>query len=312
MGFWFLEVIGKYHNPNAISFLFFWLDLLFPHLIYIFNLRKKISLDETTEFARKVTRRVERDRLVYYKQTADAGYWDEYWDKQICPEFYVGALEGQLYHFEGIFTKYLPANERILEAGCGPAQWVIALRQRDYNVEGVDWSKETIERVHGLFPDLPISYGDVRALPVKDWFYGAYISMGVIEHRVEGPEPFLTEAFRVLKPGGVAIFSVPWFNMLRIMKAWVGCYSGIDIRGMNFYQYAFRAGDIKDYLATAGFQVVDEKSYNLKMGFEDELPFLDSLYHKGLFGRILKRLVRRRHLTEKLCGHSRIYVCRKP
>lgn len=261
----------------------------------------------------KVTRTVERGRLVYYKRKADAGYWDQHWDKLIRPEFYVGALEGQLDQFEGLFTKYLPANERILEAGCGPAKWVIALRQRGYHVEGVDWGKKTIEKVHRIFPDLPIRSGDVCALEVEDGFYGAYISLGVVEHRVKGPEIFLTEAFRVLRPGGVALFSVPWFNPLRRLKAWVGCFNGNDMRGMQFYQYAFKVGEMKDKLAAAGFKVVESKSSpNLKMGFEDELPFLEYVYKKGVLGRILKRLIRRGRLASRLFGHSRIYVCRKP
>jgi len=261
----------------------------------------------------KVVRVAERGRLVYYKQKADAGYWDGHWDKLIRPEFYDRALEGQLGQFEGLFTMYLPADERILEAGCGPAQWVIALRQRSYNVEEVDWSKETIEKVNRIFPDLPIRCGNVCALEVEDGFYGAYISLGVVEHRAEGPEPFLSEAFRALRPGGIAIVSVPWFNPLRRLKAWVGCFSVNDIIGMEFYQYAFRASEMKNYLTTVGFNVVESKSsQNIKMGFEDELPFLDCIYRRGLFGRALKRLVRRGRFTARYFGHMRTYVCRKP
>jgi len=225
---------------------------------------------------------------------------------------YVQALAGKLGAFEELFTKYLPTDERILEAGCGLAQWVIALRKRGHDIEGVDWGKETIERVHRIFPDLPIRSGDVCALDVEDGFYGAYISMGVVEHRAAGPEPFLTEAFRVLKPGGIAIFSVPWFNPLRRLKAWAGCFNGNDVRGMEFYQYAFRAREMEDKLATAGFKVVETKSSrNLKMGFEDELPFLDEVYRRGVLGRILKRLIRKRGYAARFFGHSRIYVCRK-
>jgi SAM-dependent methyltransferase len=255
----------------------------------------------------------ERGRLVYYKQKADVGYWNGHWDKLIRPEYYVRALEGQLGQFEELFTKYLPVDELILEAGCGLGQWVIALRQRGYNIEGVDWGKETIEKVNRIFPDLPIRSGNVCELEVEDEFYGAYISLGVVEHRTAGPEPFLSEAFRVLRPGGVAIVSVPWFNPLRRLKAWAGCFNGNDVRGMEFYQYAFRAREMEDKLATAGFKVVESKSSrNLKMGFEDELPFLDYLYRKGVLGRILKRLIRRVRLVARLFGHGIIFVCRKP
>lgn len=260
----------------------------------------------------KVIRRVEGGRLVYYKRTADSAYWDEHWDKLIRPEFYAGAIEGQLGRLEEVFTKYLPTDERILEAGCGPAYFVLALQKRGYHVEGVDWAKQTIEKVQHIFPDLPIRSGDVCALDVEDGFYGAYISLGVVEHRAAGPEPFLTEAFRVLRPGGVAILSVPWFNPLRRMKAWAGCFNGNDIQGMEFYQYAFSTGEMKNYIAAAGFKVVETRSSsNIKDGFEDELPFLYRLYRKGVPGRILKRVIRRSRFTGRFFGHMRICVCRK-
>jgi SAM-dependent methyltransferase len=268
---------------------------------------------EPPDLEDKVVRRVEGGRLVYYKRMADSAYWDEHWDKLIRPEFYAGALDGQLGEFEGLFTKYLPTDERILEAGCGPAYYVLALQRRGYHVEGVDWAKQTIERVKHIFPELPIRSGDVCALDVEEGFYGAYISFGVVEHRAAGPEPFLAEAFRILRPGGVAIVSVPWFNPLRRLKSWAGCFNGNNVQGMEFYQYAFSTGEMKAYLTATGFEVVeDSSSQNIRDGFEDEIPYLNRIYRGGIPGEILKRVVRKGRVIGRFFGHSRIYVCRKP
>ena len=267
---------------------------------------------EHIEPLNKVIRKVEHGRLVYYHHTADNVYWDNYWKEVISPEIYDEPLKGNLKHYERVFTKYLPRNERILEAGCGTAQWVLALRKRGYNVEGVDWAKETIKRIYRFFPGIRIRVGDVCALDVEDGTYGGYISLGVVEHRAEGPEPFLSEAFRVLKPGGIAIYTVPWFNLLRRIKALVGCFNGNDTNRMDFYQYAYRAGEMKDYLLSTGFQFIYKESYNIENGFEDELPFLYKLYTQGIIGLILKRIVHRGNVLNKLFGHSMIYVCKKP
>jgi SAM-dependent methyltransferase len=259
-----------------------------------------------------VKRRVENGRLVYYKQAADAVYWNEHWKNLISSEYYTGAIGGQLGRYEEVFTKYLPSNERILEAGCGLATIVLALQKRGYQIEGVDWAEETVARVKSLFPDLPIKKGDVCSLPVKDEYYGGYISLGVIEHRRQGPEPFLTEAIRVLKPGGVAIFSVPFFNPLRRIKGFLNYFFKKNIRHLEFYQYAYGLKEMKGFLEVAGFNIIDGESCNLQMGFEDEIPFLYSLYRLGFFGRILKRFIRGRKFFLTFFGHSRIYVCRKP
>ncbi len=267
----------------------------------------------SSEVSERTIRRIEGGRLAYYREAADIAYWDKHWGEMIRPEFYADAIQGQLGKFEKLFTKYLPTDARILEAGCGPAQWVVALRKRGYDVEGIDWAQETIERVHRIFPDLPIRSGDACALEVDNGFYGAYVSLGVVEHRAAGPEPFLTEAFRVLKPGGMAILSVPWLNPLRRVKAWLGCFKSQDVRGMEFYQYAFRVREMKRHIADAGFTVIEtQSSYNVKDGFEDELLLLDRFYRKGAVGRVLKRMIRKSRLISRHSGHMRIYVCKKP
>ena len=70
--------------------------------------------------------------------------------------------------------------------------------------------------------------------------YDAYISIGVVEHRIDGPEPFLVEANRVLKPGGIAFISVPYVNPLRRFKSLLGCYKHQVTEKEIFYQYAFQ------------------------------------------------------------------------
>lgn len=76
---------------------------------------------------------------------------------------------------------------------------VVTLNARGYDIEGVDYAEETIEQLKVLFPDLPVRVGEVTNLDVEDGHYSGYISLGVIEHCKEGPEPFLREACRVSK-----------------------------------------------------------------------------------------------------------------
>ncbi|GBE07650.1 hypothetical protein BMS3Abin11_00759 [bacterium BMS3Abin11] len=73
---------------------------------------------------------------------------------------------------------------------CGRGQNVQALKH-GYDISGVDNAEDTIRAVQKLFPDLPIQLGDVSSLKVGNGYYQAYISLGIIEHRYEDPEPFL-------------------------------------------------------------------------------------------------------------------------
>lgn len=129
-------------------------------------------------------------RLAYYRQAATADHWDKVWQRQDTQQLFADAKQGELGYYEYIFPHYLPKAGKILEAGSGLGQFVIALRQRGYDAEGVDYAKETIKFLNEKFPGQPFRVGDVTHLDVPDGFYSGYISLGVMEHIKEGPTRF--------------------------------------------------------------------------------------------------------------------------
>ena len=258
----------------------------------------------------KAVRRLEQGRLAYYSEPADEAYWHGRWQDRLTRQHYVRAMQGHLDYLAHVFERWLPRNEPILEAGCGRGQIVIALRQRGWLIEGVDYSEDTIAALRALFPDLPVRLGDVTRLDVADGHYGGYISIGVVEHRREGPEPFLQEAFRVLRPGGIAIITVPYMNPIRRGKARIGCYRG-STHGRPFYQYAFPADEICRYVTATGFEVVAQQPYGGYKGVIDELPparlILGPLKKLPVIGPPINRW-----LAHNRFGHMLAVICRKP
>jgi SAM-dependent methyltransferase len=255
-------------------------------------------------------RRVERGRLAYYLAAADAGYWDGHWRQWLAPEAYRLARSGGLGRFESLFTAHLPKQGRILEAGCGLGQFVLALRVRGYDAEGVEWGADTVARVRQIVSDLPIRVGDVTRLDVPDGWYSAYISLGVVEHRREGPEPFLREAFRVLEPGGVALISVPSFHALRRFKARLGLYRA-NTDGLDFYQYAYANEEFSGLLEGAGFRVQQVVSYDGFKGVKDEIAAVRALAAVRGLGPRLRRAIERWPWAERRFGHMAMFVCRR-
>jgi len=118
-----------------------------------------------------------------------------------------------------IFLRVLPKAENILEGGCGLAPYLIRLRQLGYDVEGIDYNQEPIDKVLAFDPKLPVRVGDVTAIPYPDNYFGGYISLGVIEHFTEGPVKAIREARRVLKPGGVFVVAVPQNHLFMRLQA---------------------------------------------------------------------------------------------
>lgn len=253
---------------------------------------------------------VENGRLVYYYEDTNSDYWDSHWDAQIAEKGFRRAQRGSLGLLETPFTRWLPREGRILEAGCGMGQVVMALRARGWDAEGLDYSKKTVSRMRELFPDLPLHAGDVTQIDRGDNTYAGYISLGVIEHRQAGPEPYLNEAFRVLRPGGTAIFSVPHMHAIRQWKAKHGKYDSSS-DGIPFYQYAFSVAEIRGILAENGFDVVGALPYDGFKGIKDELPQLKRWLQFGrkvpIAGWVLKRWLKHCRF-----GHMVAMICRKP
>lgn len=118
--------------------------------------------------------------------------------------------------------RYLNKEWNILEAGCGSGRFVYYLNSLGYNVQGIEINTETVSVLNKKFPNLKIQYGDVTKLPFTDSSLDAIISLGVIEHVVEGIDGPINEMYRVLKNGGIAFVIVPSFNLVRRIKHRLG------------------------------------------------------------------------------------------
>jgi SAM-dependent methyltransferase len=261
--------------------------------------------------ADKTVRRVENQRLVYYHSRADAAYWDSYWRDLLSRKRYQRAEQGNLGKFENVFTQYLPRSGHILHAGCGLGAYVIALQTRGYDVEGVEWGVETVQTVNELYPRLPVRVGDVTRLDVPDSRYQGYISLGVVEHRRDGPEPFLDEAHRVLSPGGIALISVPFFHPLRRFKARLGLYGG-EINDLEFYQYAFTDVEFTEFLHAAGFNILERIPLGGHKGLADEIRLVQWMMTWRKAKRRLRKAINSSPWARQKLSHMMMFACEKP
>lgn len=116
------------------------------------------------------------------------------------------------------FLKYLPKEGKVLECGCGPGQWIIYLNGLGYQMSGIEIVPDCVEVCRKFFPGADISVGDVRKMPFPERHFKGYISIGVVEHMIEGPDSTLREMKRVLQPDGIVILTVPAFNYF--LRAW--------------------------------------------------------------------------------------------
>ena len=94
-------------------------------------------------------------------------------------------------------------NGRMIDIGCGAKPYREFLAPYVNEHIGVDREDTSHDKSN---IDL---FGTAYELPVEDSFFDCAICTAVLEH-LEEPERALRECYRVLKPGGVAIYSVPF------------------------------------------------------------------------------------------------------
>jgi SAM-dependent methyltransferase len=103
------------------------------------------------------------------------------------------------------------AGGRVVDVGCGTGI-VLQRLPAAYAGVGVDPSQEALAlcRERGL---AALARGSATALPLADASADAVLALDIIEH-VEEDRLALSEVARVLRPGGVAVITVPAFPFL--------------------------------------------------------------------------------------------------
>ena len=192
------------------------------------------------------------DPLYSSTQAAWAAIWDA-----VSVEQELETLAYARTDYMEVFQRYLPRDALILEAGSGLGIMVIHLRQRGFNVMGLDYVEGAVRKARTYDAALPLLVGDVHALPHASGSLGAYLSFGVLEHFPQGPLPALREAHRVLRRGGVLVLTIPYPNVVYRLVALRRRLRGDIARSdAHFFESAYTRRQLEDAARQAGFEVV--------------------------------------------------------
>jgi SAM-dependent methyltransferase len=198
-----------------------------------------------------------------------------------------------------LFLSYLSKKDKIVDAGCGFAKWVIYLHRRGYDIVGIDNNEFAISRLKEFDETLQVEAGDIVNIQYPDNHFSGYISMGVVEHFEEGPQAPLNEAFRLLKPGGLIFVSVPTVNLIRrlIRRPMRTCINSLFIlkafgkksptkailaamanlfpekikkdmavmQGIysHFTEYRYTRSELENFLVQSGFEVIETRAHDI-------------------------------------------------
>jgi len=142
----------------------------------------------------------------------------------------------------GLLKRYAPKASQVLDLGCGTG---VVLRELNAWAKpiGLDMSELALGfcRERGLER---LVQGDGQALPLADNSVDAIIGLDIYEHIPDDNQAF-RESYRILKPGGTLVLSVPAF-----MSLW----GPHDVALMHFRRYRLR--QLRKQLVELGFEPV--------------------------------------------------------
>lgn len=256
----------------------------------------------------------EKNRLVYIESTSSNSFWDKHWKKHFSRYNHVKGYNNMILRFS---KKYLRSGAKVLEGGCGYGQNVFYLKNAGFDSVGLDYAKETVNRIKKEHPDLKIILGDVRKLPFSNNSFDGYWSLGVIEHFYEGYEDIANEMYRVIKPEGNLFLTFPHMSKRRRRKSQLRLYPiwKEDAKLLrDFYQFALDEYDVIQEFKKKGFKLVEAKPYDGLKGYKDELKkkstILQNVYDgKSIVLKIIKTLLSL--ILRKKYSHAILLVFQK-
>jgi SAM-dependent methyltransferase len=130
------------------------------------------------------------------------------WPAKYAPD---GPLAGRLASLSAAVSRYAQAGDRVLDLGCGTGELVQALAAAGLRVAGCDISRQMLLRAPrdrgGCAEWVQLEPG-WRRLPFASAAFDVVVASSVLEYVAE-PAAVLRECARVLRPGGVVLYTVP-------------------------------------------------------------------------------------------------------
>ncbi|MBP1152814.1 class I SAM-dependent methyltransferase [Methylocaldum sp. RMAD-M] len=234
---------------------------------------------------------------IIWDETKIKKFWNYEGSKPEASQVYFGAMFGDA--VLKYATGRVPLNGVVLDCGCGPGYFSEKLLARHATVVAVEGSEESVnmvkQRLGGQRNLVDVRQGDVTRLPCEDQFADAVFLLEVLEHLDNSARmQALSEIFRVLKPCGKLLVSVPYDEDL--VRGKVACPACGCVFHRVQHQASFNKESLEAQLSDSGFCVEEIRALNWS-------DLLGNPLIRGL--RKMRRLLRRENRFPHLVAVAR-------
>lgn len=178
------------------------------------------------------------------------------------------------YYVDGVDVK----AKKILDIGCGFGWFMLFAKKADcLSVDGVEPSEQDLISARQYFKktkNVTTKVGSAIDLPYSDNYFDTVTCWEVIEHIPKNSEPkMLKEIRRVLKKGGVAYISTPYFHLLSFIFDPAWWFMGHRHYSIN---------KIYSFVKKSGLQL---ENIQIKGGWIELIEMIDLYFSKWILRR---------------------------
>jgi ubiquinone/menaquinone biosynthesis C-methylase UbiE len=165
-------------------------------------------------------------------------------------------------HLSTYVMDALPQSGKLLDIGCGTGLFVERYIEDGRSAVGLDISRKMIERAQRRCRECDYTIGTGEKIPFYDNSFDAISSLLVFSY-VRDPEAMLSEAFRVLKPGGaIAICTLGKKLLTRGIPAIYHISEKMNVNHVvmkNFGERYYDREEMRELFTHAGFSDIQVK-----------------------------------------------------
>jgi SAM-dependent methyltransferase len=180
--------------------------------------------------------------------------------------------EAMLRRLGRLFTRYIPAGARVLDAGCGRSLFTEIKPEWPFALVAADVDHALLKSRQDEFPQVRWAVASAHPLPFRDASFDALFAGELIEH-LPHPLAALLDFSRVLKPGGTLILTTP--NRLRLANLADRSERPYSPDHLSELSY----DEMVSLFAATGFEIVHRSGLHLELmlNWLSPLPKLDRL-----------------------------------